>query len=44
MPNILLAQAKPKLLDKASNLETMERFMKSAHKQGADLVLFPERF
>ena len=44
MPRILLAQAKPRLLDKQSNLETMERFMKSASEQEADLVLFPELF
>jgi predicted amidohydrolase len=44
MPKILLAQAKPRLLDKGSNLETMERFMKSAHRQEGDLVLFPELF
>src|SRR3954469_19151800 len=44
MPSILLAQAKPRLLDKQSNLETMEQFMKSASEQEADLVLFPELF
>jgi predicted amidohydrolase len=44
MPKILLAQAKPKLLNKGSNLEIMNRFIKSANQQGADLVLFPELF
>jgi 5-aminopentanamidase len=44
MSKILLAQAKPKLLDKKSNLEKMERFMQNAQKQGVDLVLFPELF
>ncbi|MGG3466758.1 carbon-nitrogen hydrolase family protein [Neobacillus pocheonensis] len=44
MPKILLAQVKPKLLDKSSNLESMEQYIRSAHQQGADLVLFPELF
>jgi predicted amidohydrolase len=44
MSKILLAQAKPILLDKKSNIETMGRFMQNAHKQGAELVLFPELF
>ncbi|MBM7691668.1 putative amidohydrolase [Peribacillus deserti] len=44
MPKILLAQAKPKLLDKSSNLRTMERYIKSTYNKGCDLVLFPELF
>src|SRR5689334_13615423 len=44
MPKILLAQAKPCLLEKENNLKTMERFIKNAHKQGVDLVMFPELF
>ncbi|MEB3103920.1 carbon-nitrogen hydrolase family protein [Ferviditalea candida] len=44
MPNIFLAQSKPKLLDKTANLQTMKRYLEEAQVQRADIVLFPELF